>query len=245
METATERAARLRRERIVPSEVAGEKPVAQQQLQQVPSQRIVVVEEPAYVNYRREEPRTREARVVKQAAPARRSGCKTTIDAHALTPSAALDRGWCLMDLNRPLEAADAFEVALSGASAKIREDAAYGQSLAYLRAGLSSKAAVSASKSPMSQARLIELQRAILADKAIAAFDGDRPRETILVLDQLKQFGPERTNLMVMKGYAYLKLKRYGDAKQIFEALAATGDKEGLKGVAIVNEATRPAMRD
>ena len=240
VETEAERALRLQRERMA-RPLAGEQPAVQQQIEPQPR---VIVEEPAYVDYRREAPR-RTTRVVQEAAPTRRNGCKTTVDPRTLHPNNALNRGWCLMDLNRPLEAAEAFEVALLGANTKTREDAAYGQSLAYLRAGLSSKAAVSASKSPMSQERVVELQRAILADKAIAAFDSDRPREAILVIDQLKQFGPERTDLMVMKGYAYLKLKRYGEAKQIFEALAATGDKEGLKGLAIVNEATKPAKRD
>lgn len=240
VETEAERTLRLRQERVV-RPLASEQPDVQQQPEPQPR---VVVEEPAYVDYRHKSPR-RTTRVVQDATPTRRNGCKTTVDPRTLHPNTALNRGWCLMDLNRPLEAAEAFEVALLSTNTKTREDAAYGQSLAYLRAGLSSKAAVSASKSPMSQERVVELQRAILADKAIAAFDSDRPREAILVIDQLRQFGPERTDLMVMKGYAYLKLKRYGEAKQIFEALAATGNKEGLKGLAIVNEATKPAKRD
>ncbi|KQV37550.1 MULTISPECIES: hypothetical protein [unclassified Rhizobium] len=241
VETEAERALRLRQERMARPVVA-EQPVVQKQ--QIEPQRRVVAEEPAYIDYRREEPR-RTVRVTQEAAPARRNGCKTTVDPRTLNPNTALSRGWCLMDLNRPLEAAEAFEVALLGANAKTREDAAYGQSLAYLRAGLSSKAAISAAKSPMSQERVVELQRAILANKAISAFDDDRPREAILVLDQLKQLGPERTDLMVLKGYSYLKLKRYGDAKKIFEALAATGNTDGLSGLATVNEATRPGKRD
>ena len=63
--------------------------------------------------------------------------CSTTIDPQALAPAVALARGWCLMEMSRPVEAAAAFEVAMSGGSVKTREDAAYGQSLAYLRVGL------------------------------------------------------------------------------------------------------------
>ncbi|KQS88109.1 MULTISPECIES: tetratricopeptide repeat protein [unclassified Rhizobium] len=162
-------------------------------------------------------------------------GCKTTVDPQMLAPEAALTRGWCLMEMNRPMEAAAAFEVGLLGSSAKTREDAAYGQSLAYLRAGLASKAAVSAVKAPQNRKRAYELQSAILADKAVAAFDAGRAREAILVLDQLKQIGPERTDLLSLRGYAYLKLKRYADARQVFEALAAIGNRDGQRGLGIL----------
>lgn len=128
-------------------------------------------------------------------------GCKSTINPQTLAPEAALTRGWCLMERNRPMEAAAAFEVGMLGSSAKTREDAAYGQSLAYLRAGLSSKAAVSAIKAPQNRKRAFELQQAILADKAVAAFDAGRSREALLVLDQLRQIGPERTDLLSLRG--------------------------------------------
>ncbi|MEK1925332.1 MAG: cellulose synthase [Rhizobium giardinii] len=189
-----------------------------------------------------EEPR-RYARPETAARPRERRsavtvrGCRTTINPQTLSPDAALARGWCLMELNRPVEAAAAFEVGLLGASAKTREDAAYGQSLAYLRSGLASKAAVAAVKAPQNRQRALELQTAILADKAVAAFDAGRPRETLLALDQLKQITPERTDLMALRGYAYLKLKRYGDARRVFEALAAIGNTDGQRGVAIIHE--------
>ncbi|WP_426129990.1 tetratricopeptide repeat protein [Pararhizobium sp. PWRC1-1] len=168
------------------------------------------------------------------AAPVSR-GCKSTINPQTLAPEAALTRGWCLMDMNRPMEAAASFEVGLLGSSAKTREDAAYGQSLAYLRAGLAGKAAVAAVKAPQNRKRALELQQSILADKAVAAFDGGRPREAILVLDQLKQLGPERTDLLSLRGYAYLKLKRYADARRVFEALAAIGNRDGQRGLGIL----------
>ena len=162
-------------------------------------------------------------------------GCKSTINPQTLAPEAALTRGWCLMERNRPMEAAAAFEVGMLGSSAKTREDAAYGQSLAYLRAGLSGKAAVSAVKAPQNRQRAFELQQAILADKAVAAFDGGRSREALLILDQLKQIAPERTDLLSLRGYAYLRLKRYADARRVFEALAAIGNRDGQRGLGIL----------
>lgn len=173
--------------------------------------------------------RARQARVRKVG------GCRTTIDPRGLPPATALARGWCLMDLNRPLEAAEAFEVALSAPASRLREDAAYGQSLAYLRAGLASKAAVAAARSVQNPARRNELQSAILADRAVAAFDAGRYRETLLFLDQRRQFATERADLMVLRGYAYLKLKRIAQAKQIFEAVAATGNRDAIRGLSDV----------
>ncbi|OCP04273.1 MULTISPECIES: cellulose synthase [unclassified Ensifer] len=184
-----------------------------------------------------EQPVTRRPRTGGTAQKAVRSGagCRTTINPAGLAPQAALARGWCLMDLNRPLEAAEAFEVALQAAASQIREDAAYGQSLAYLRAGLTNKAAVSATKSTQTRGRVDELQTAILADRAIAAFDAKRYREAILFLDQLGQISTRRQDLMVLRGYSYMNLKYYAEARRIFEALAATGNRDAMQGLAAV----------
>jgi hypothetical protein len=37
------------------------------------------------------------------------------------------------------------------------------------------------------------------------------------------------------LRGYAYVSLRRYEDARSIFQAIAATGDRAGIKGLAIV----------
>lgn len=150
-------------------------------------------------------------------------------------------RGWCLMDMNRPMEAADAFEIALKSPSRNVREDAAYGQSLAYLRLGLTKSAAVAATKSPQRPERSSELQVAILANRALSAFDSQRYREAIVYLDQRAMLQPEPTDLMVLRGYAMLKLGMMGDARRLFEAVAATGNRDGLKGLADINELQNP----
>jgi len=124
----------------------------------------------------------------------------------------------------------------LQAPASQIREDAAYGQSLAYLRAGLTNKAAVSATKSTQSRGRVDELQTAILADRAIAAFNANRYREAILFLDQLGQISQRRQDLMVLRGYAYMNLKYHAEARRIFEALAATGNRDAMQGLAAVD---------
>ena len=181
-----------------------------------------------------------------QTVPVRRGarqprGCSTTTNAQLLDPASALTRGWCLMDLNRPMEAADAFEAALASPTRRVREDAAYGQSLAYLRAGLSNNAAVAATKAPQSRQRAAELQVAILSDRALAAFGAKRYRETLIYLDQRAQLQQERIDLMVLRGYCYMNLQMYGDAERVFNAAAATGSKDANRGLADVRRATHP----
>lgn len=163
-------------------------------------------------------------------------GCTTTIDPQTLSPESALARGWCLMDINRPLEAAAAFERGLLSRTESARSDAAYGQSLAYIRAGLNDRAAVAASKARQQPTRQIELSTALLASRATEAFNAGRPNEALLALDQRARIAPERNDLMILRGYAYVKLNRYADALRVFEAVAATGDKEGLRGIATIN---------
>ncbi|KQV70196.1 hypothetical protein [Rhizobium sp. Root1220] len=204
-------------------------------------QQTLAPESNAAVEYRRP---TMDTVTVRRGARQPR-GCSTTVNARLLEPDSALTRGWCLMDLNRPMEAAAAFEAALNSPTRKTREDAAYGQSLAYLRAGLSNNAAVAATRAPQSRQRAAELQVAILSDRALSAFGAKRYRETLIYLDQRAHLQQERIDLMVLRGYCYLNLKMYGDAERIFNAAAATGSKDANRGLADLKAATHPDTTD
>ncbi|MBP0440961.1 cellulose synthase [Tianweitania sediminis] len=177
------------------------------------------------------------------AAPRARTpqgrGCATTDLYNQLSGQAALARGWCLMDLNRPLEATDAFERALQTGNAAVQRDAAYGQSLAYLRRNLVDDAAVAAVKAPQPSDRTHQLEVDILTQRATGFFEQERYNEALLALDQRSRLATERTDLMVLRGYAYLNMQRLNDAERVFRAVAAVGNREGLKGLAAVN-ATR-----
>jgi cellulose synthase operon protein C len=167
-----------------------------------------------------------------QSAPAPRN-CLATSSLAGLSASAALSRGWCLMELNRPIEAAEAFEVALLKGNDKLRSDASYGQSLAYLRLGLTNKAAVAAAKAPQKQGRSVELQLAILADRANSAFNAGRFREAIVYLDQRARFQPEAADLMVLRAYALQSLGDNVQALRLFEAVADTGNRDAIRAAA------------
>jgi hypothetical protein len=46
-------------------------------------------------------------------------------------------------------------------------------------------------------------------------------------------RYAPPQNDLLVLKGFAYLKLNRYREARQIFKTVAATGYPHALRGLA------------
>ncbi|WP_133192705.1 cellulose synthase [Labrenzia sp. 011] len=193
--------------------------------------------------------------LAQKSAPVSRSGqaragvaasnCDRYVPPSALSPAAALSRGWCLMNRNRPLEAVDVFAVALSAASETTRSDAAYGQSLAYLRLGLVERASVAATQGRMSPVRTRELQLSLLSKRASAAFEAGRYTETLLTLDERRRYEPEQVDLMLLRGYAYAQMGRYEDALQVFEALASAGYSDGKKGVTDTHDLRRGRSKE
>lgn len=155
--------------------------------------------------------------------------------------ASALSQGWCLMDLKRPAAAIASFEAAAASPHLGDRQQAARGKALAYLRLGLINEAALAATGTPLPPAQAAELQIAILGDRAVAAFNGKRFRETILYLDQRAALRDEPVDLMVLRGYAYFRLGRTSDAERIFRAVAATGNRDATRGL---NEVMQSAAR-
>ncbi|MFK8250174.1 hypothetical protein [Ancylobacter terrae] len=154
-----------------------------------------------------------------------------------LSGGEAVARGWCLMELERPLEAAAAFDLALKNGSGQTLEDAAYGKSLAYLRKGMTNAAAVAATQAPNDSRRLVQLSADIITQRATAAYDDGRWVEAIIALDERNRLMPEDQGLMLLRGWAYFQLNDYNSADRIFKSLAAAGNPEGMKGVTAILE--------
>lgn len=151
----------------------------------------------------------------------------------SLSPGGALSHAWCLMNLNRPAQAVDHFARALDSASQATRSDAAYGQALAYIRLGLPDEAAVAAAAAPVSEKRAIELEVAILSQKATSAYGIGDYQMTLALLDARSNYAPERNDLLTLRGWSYFHLKRFRESEQIFEAVAATGYGDAVEGLA------------
>lgn len=142
-----------------------------------------------------------------------------------LSSGSALSLGWCLMTLDRPMEAIKAFEaVQNKSTNATQRQEAAYGKSLAYLRSGLTNKAAISASEARMTPTRQRELSVALLSQQALAAFNAGRYTETLFILDARSKQAPEQTDLMMIRGWSYFHLARFDEATRMFKAVQRTG---------------------
>lgn len=158
----------------------------------------------------------------------------------------ALARGWCLMELKRPVEAAMAFEVAYSTTyDAKRISDAAYGETLAKAASNLTSEAAVAATKSPQPRTRRAEVAREIMTQRALAAYRDGKYADAIMALDERSRLAPEQRDLMLLRGYAHYNLGQWNAAEQIFEAVdksASTPDSRSALNV--IRFAREPQQR-
>jgi tetratricopeptide (TPR) repeat protein len=166
--------------------------------------------------------------------------CVMTQNPNGLSGGAALTRGWCLMEINRPLEAVAAFDQAITTGSTRIREEAAYGKSLAYLRKNLTSEAAVAAAEAPQTRTRQVELGASILTQRALAAYRDGRFVETLVALSERARLVPEQNDLLLIRGWSYFRLGRYRDAERVFRAVQQTGySEEAGVGLNAIREAT------
>jgi len=175
-----------------------------------------------------------------QARSALGRSCTMTRNPAGLSGDSALTRGWCLMEINRPMEAVAAFDQAIATGSSRTREEAAYGKSLAYLRKNLTSEAAIAAAEAPQTRERRVELGASILTQRALAAYRDGRYVETLLALSERARIVPEQNDLLLIRGWSYLKLGRYEDAEKVFRAVQQTGySEEAAAGLNAIREVT------
>jgi tetratricopeptide (TPR) repeat protein len=175
-----------------------------------------------------------------QARSALGRSCAMTRNPAGLSGDSALTRGWCLMEINRPMEAVAAFDQAIATGSSRTREEAAYGKSLAYLRKNLTSEAAIAAAEAPQTRERRVELGASILTQRALAAYRDGRYVETLLALSERARIVPEQNDLLLIRGWSYLKLGRYADAEKVFRAVQQTGySEEAAAGLNAIREVT------
>lgn len=165
----------------------------------------------------------------------RGGSCAGFVPPESLSPGAALQRAWCLMDLNRPTDAAANFARALQSSTESVRSDAAYGQSLAYIRLGLPNDAMVAASSAPQTRQRTVQLQADINTQAALRAYEIGDYRATLIALDQRARFAPEQNDLLTMRAWSYFHLKRYRESERIFAAVVATGYGPAVGGLETV----------
>jgi cellulose synthase operon protein C len=153
-----------------------------------------------------------------------------------LDPRAALQKGWCLMALGRPQEAAIAFGQARGGSGTD--GDAGYGEALARLRSGQSSEAAMAAMSAPLSADKRNEIGVGVLGQRAAAAFEGQRYRMTLEILNQRRLYAAESRDLSLLRGWSLYHLGYKEEARQVFALLdQQLSTKDTRTGLAVASE--------
>lgn len=167
-----------------------------------------------------------------QAAPHRSSPRKAS-DAGAVTASAPLAEGWRLMELGRPMEAVEAFRQAARSGSDAQRRDAAYGESLAYLREGLYVEAQKAITKEPQNRERAEEVSAAILAEQALDQFSSNKIRTARDALEKRAAIAPETPDLMTLRGWTLWRSGNKSGARKVWEQAASLGDANATEALA------------
>ncbi|WP_237154447.1 hypothetical protein [Oryzibacter oryziterrae] len=139
-----------------------------------------------------------------------------------LKPDLSVIKGWCLMKLQRPVEAAAAFEAGMAG-SGKVRQDAAYGKSLAAMAAGDVQGAVATAMNGVSAPERRAEIGAAALADTAQARFNAKDWRGALTALEQRAAFTPETADLALLRGWCLWHIGARAEAKALFLRLDNT----------------------
>lgn len=175
---------------------------------------------------------------VRRSAPERpRSGSCGT----GMSGAAALQRGWCLLNLKRPAAAAEAFAAAMRSGDAQIVADAATGKTYAKLQQGLTAEAGAAAASANLPPARRQELQSLLLAERFYAQYDAKDYNGALITLGARARYASESTDLMLMRGWSYFNLGRFDDAAQVFQALyRANGSPQAMSGLTAIRDITQ-----
>lgn len=138
----------------------------------------------------------------------------------------ATARGFCLLELRRPIEAAQAFQIARMSArfGSDAAADAVYGATLAAIAANQTDEAAVTAASGPMSRPRRTETQISILTQRALAANQLEQNAATAFYLDQRNRIAPLQKDLMLLQGFAYQNRGDRVAARRMFDAVNRSG---------------------
>ncbi|MEM0909164.1 MAG: hypothetical protein AAGJ94_17500, partial [Pseudomonadota bacterium] len=176
------------------------------------------------------------------------NGCvalsNTAIRNRNLSAAEANARGFCLLELNRPVEAAQAFDLARLGArrGSSAAADAVYGATLAAIAAELTDEAAIVATLEPNSRGRRTELQTGILTQRASAANAAGRFVEAIYAVQTRNRIAPLQNDLLLLEGFAHLRRKDSRSARRLLRAVYGTGaTSASSSGVIEANRARFP----
>lgn len=132
-------------------------------------------------------------------------------------------RGWCLMQLNRPSEAQQAFAKSLSsskGLTKAVKRNSTYGYSLTALQNGDTDSALQIANSNALSAKDKRSLKIDLLAKRVVTAFRNRDYHTSIRLMNQRRQLTAEPRYMTELRGWSYFKLRKYKASLQVFKAL-------------------------
>lgn len=159
---------------------------------------------------------------VPQAAPKEAPVAATPSTPRASSGTGAYQRAWEAYNLDRPMEAIAQFQAASQGRlDATQSRDAQYGIALSYLKMGMSDNAARVAAATDLSRQQRVDVERQILDQRGVAAYNRRDYRSAVEFFDALQGLtGSLRRDLDVLRAYAYLNSGRHDRARQEFRRL-------------------------
>jgi len=134
-------------------------------------------------------------------------------------------RGWCLMQLQRPAEAQEAFTRAVDSetSDSKDKKSSAYGASLAALESGRTDQAYEIADQNSLEPDQRRVVNKEILTQRAISAFRNEDYRSTLYSLNELRKIAAEPRNLAHLRGWSLFYLGDLRGAEAVFTAVDST----------------------
>jgi tetratricopeptide (TPR) repeat protein len=144
------------------------------------------------------------------------------LSANSTNASVVYQRGWCAYNLDRPLEALDAFRSSVRRlGSADQRRDAGYGLLLSMLSLKMTEQAAEFAAVAPLTRQQRINIEGQILDQRGTGAYErGEYARAIAFFRAHAALTGQRRRDLSLLEGYALLNSGDPAGARAIFEML-------------------------
>lgn len=175
------------------------------------------------------------------AAPSRAARGESPAQCAARTAGAraagtVLERAWCVYNLDRTMDAMADFKTALAGRlNAQQRRDARYGLALAYLKMGMPEPASQIAATTDFDHRQRVDIERQILDQRGVAAYNQRRYRDAIRYFDAIEQVsGSIRRDLAILRAYAYLNAgnqpKALTEFRRLNSELSTMETRRGLK---------------
>ncbi|MFT4015165.1 MAG: hypothetical protein QM682_17615 [Paracoccus sp. (in: a-proteobacteria)] len=179
----------------------------------------------------------RQARAAPAHAPRGESPAQCAArTAGARAAGTVLKRGWCVYDLDRTMDAMADFKAVLAARpNADQRRDAQYGLALSYLKLGMSEPAAQIAATADFDHRQRVDVERQILDQRGVAAYEQRRYREAIRYFDAIEQItGALRRDLAMLRAYAYLNAgsqpRALAEFRRLNAQLSTAESRRGLR---------------